>query len=498
MSDFLSTENSHMQKFQAPEMKIPTLFHTSKELLPNQETFDQLNNLAKDERLFHHIAAMSDVHPKKGRKNPTGTVVTSEKHLFPQINDTAPNCGMRFVRTDLDENSLPTEKIDELFKEFIKVIPTKKYLGTKLSLRDVLEVCKYGSRPLQEKFKTRTKNEIENTFEGGNLMTKENVDDEDIFNSIPKLFLHTGKYRTGILGAAGNHFLDLMKITEIRDNEIAQKFNLKVGQYIFLIHTGSGLIGQYASYMYTPKKKEHLSQQVMFQIGTTFFNEKSSDAYKKIKKMIKEYEDKDEFLGYEANSTEGRMYLTAHEAAGNFGFANRLVLNHHLDHALEKVLGRQIDLNLLYDMPHIMNRKENHFGKDVWTHRNGTVRANGPERMKGHPLFEQTGEPVFIPSSMSTPAYLGVGTNQNDSSFFSASHGTGRRAKTETESPKDKDELFKNMEKAQVKLYNAKSSGVIMQDSSYYKDVEEVISGMEDNNIINSVVKMQPVAVLMY
>lgn len=498
MNKDLSIKNPHLLEFRSDLMKVPVLLHISEKLLPDQLTFDQLENLAEDGRLFHHIAAMSDVHPKKGRKNPTGTVVASKKYLFPQINDTAPNCGMRFIRTDLDENSLPSEKIDALFKDLVSVIPTKKYLGTKISFRDVLDICKYGSSPLQEKFQTRTKNEIENTLEKGNLMTKENVTDQDIFNSIPKLFLHTGKYRTGILGAAGNHFLDLMKVTEIRDNEIAQKFNLKIGQYIFLLHTGSGLVGQYASYIYTPKQKEHLSQQIMLKLGTTFFNSKSKALYKDLQKKIKAYQEKDEFMGYEATSPEGQMYLTAHEAAGNFGFANRLVLNHHLDHALERVLGRQVELDLLYDMPHIMNRKENHFGQDVWIHRNGTVRANGPERMKGHPLFGETGEPVFIPSSMSTPAYLGVGTDQNESSFFSASHGTGRRAQVEDESPKDKDELFKNMEKAKVRLYNAASPGVVLQDSSYYKDVEEVISGMEDNRIINSVVKMQPVAVLMY
>ena len=54
------------------------------------------------------------------------------------------------------------------------------------------------------------------------------------------------------------------------------------------------------------------------------------------------------------------------------------------------------------------------------------------------------------------------------------------------------------MEKSQVKLFNAKSKGVINQDSAYYKDVEEVISGMQDNQIIKLAAKMQPVAVLMY
>ncbi|HCP08456.1 MAG TPA: hypothetical protein DIT25_01505, partial [Candidatus Moranbacteria bacterium] len=136
-------------------------------------------------------------------------------------------------------------------------------------------------------------------------------------------------------------------------------------------------------------------------------------------------------------------------------------------------------------------------GKDVWVHRNGTVRANGPARMI-HPLFSQTGEPVFIPSSMSTPAYICAGTDENDSTFFSASHGTGRRKDPQTDAVHDKDALMKKMESSNVKLFNAKSKGVVMQDRGYYKDVEEVINGMEENKIVKVVAKMEPVAVLMY
>jgi RNA-splicing ligase RtcB len=126
------------------------------------------------------------------------------------------------------------------------------------------------------------------------------------------------------------------------------------------------------------------------------------------------------------------------------------------------------------------------------------VRANGREKMKDHPIFGLTGEPIFIPSSMTTPAYIGAGTNGNESTFFSAPHGTGRRKESEPDIPKDKKELLKRVESMNVKLYNAASKGVILQDSAYYKDVEEVITGMTDNNTIKVVAKMEPVAVLMY
>jgi len=342
-----------------------------------------------------------------------------------------------------------------------------------------------------------TKNEIENTFEGGNFFS-EVPTEKDILNAIPKLFLRIGQYRLGILGAAGNHFLDLMKITEIQDSEIAKKFGLVEGQYIFLLHTGSGLLGQYASYLYTPKRKEHLSQKVILEIGKFLFKTDYRKELKELWKKIEAFKDRQEFFAYDDASVEGKLFITSHNAAANQGYANRSILTHQLDMSIEKALGKNPELDMLYDMPHVfVHREKNHFGKDVWAHRNGTVRANGPARMN-HPLFSQTGEPVFIPSSMSTPAYICAATDENSSTFFSASHGTGRRKNPETDIPEDKDGLFDKMKARQVKLFNAKSKGVVMQDSAYYKDVEEVITGMEENKIVKAVAKMQPVAVLMY
>jgi tRNA-splicing ligase RtcB (3'-phosphate/5'-hydroxy nucleic acid ligase) len=250
----LTSISSHKKQFQSPEMKVPVIFHASESLLPGEEVFGQLENLAKDERIFSHIAAMSDVHPKQGRKAPTGTVAASKNFLFPQINDTAPNCGMRFIRTDLDEQNFPPEKIDLVFQKLVKAVPTKKLSGNVIPFDLALEICKKGIFPLLEYLKSRSKNEIENCYWRGNFF-QEDVSSRDVFNTIPKLFIQVARRRLGILGAAGNHFLDLMKITEIKDQPVADKFALKLGQYIFLIHTGSGLLGQYSSYMYTPKKR---------------------------------------------------------------------------------------------------------------------------------------------------------------------------------------------------------------------------------------------------
>lgn len=497
MTNITSISN-HKKQFQTPEMKIPVIFHASENLLPDDETFEKLEKLAQDSRMFHHIAAMSDVHSKKGRKVPTGTVAASKNFLFPQINDTAPNCGMRFLKTDLNEQNTTPEKIDALFKELVKTVPTKKYFGEKIPSSLALEICKDGIAPVVEYLKTKTKNEVENTYKRGNIFGDEHLTSREIFDVIPKLFLKIGSKRLGILGAAGNHFLDLMKITEIKDSAIAQKFGIYPGQYIFLIHTGSGLLGQYVSYMFTPKIKEHRSQKFMLELGKLTFDSQLKKVYEHLYQKVKCHQNKEGFFGYDDQSLEGRMFWRAYRAAANFGFANRTIITHNIAKSMEKILGSGIGMDLLYDAPHISIEREKHFGEDVWLHRNGSVRANGPEEMKDHSIFGLTGEPIFIPSSMTTPAYIGVGTNENKSAFSSAPHGTGRRRESEADIPKDKKELLKKVESKNVKLYNAASKGVILQDSAYYKDVEEVISGMTENKIINVVAKMEPVAVLMY
>jgi tRNA-splicing ligase RtcB len=155
-------------------------------------------------------------------------------------------------------------------------------------------------------------------------------------------------------------------------------------------------------------------------------------------------------------------------------------------------------MDLIYDLPHISIAREEHFGKNIWIHRNNTSRAYGPSRMTKHPLYKETGEPVFIPSSMSTDAYICVGTDRNTESFFSAPHGTGKGKNTKEKSITNKDELFAKMQNKGVRLYNAKSSIVLNQDSARYKDIDKVIKSVEDNGVAHVIAKMQPVSVIVY
>lgn len=492
--------NNYKQELKTERMKAPVIFHVQDNLLPNESTLTQLESVASNDCVFHHIAAMADVHSKPGRKNATGTTVASEQYILPQVNDSDPGCGMRLVKTNLDDTNITLEELDKLFQTLTKTVPTKTYVGTYLPFRVIVDICRDGIAPLINYLGIKTKNEATHCLERGNFFDKEKSS-QDIFNIIPKLFLFFAQFRAGILGAAGNHFLDLMKVTDVIDEEIAQKFGLRKGQYLFMVHCGSGILGQYTMYMYTAKKREHKSTAILMNIGRFFWRTPYRKIINDITKKIRQsdFGKKEPLITFDGDGEDGKLYMAARNACSNFAHCNRAVITHNISETIKKVLGRDPELELLYDMPHILVSQEEHYGKNIWVHRNGTSRAYGPSRMQDHPLFRETGEPAFIPSSMSTEAYLCVGTDENISSFYSCNHGAGKASqKTENVIPQNKKELNEKLTGKGVKLYNGNSSKVIEQDSSHYKRAEDVIASVTENNIAKPVAKLQPISVIMY
>lgn len=481
-------------------MKVPVVFHVQEALMPNEATLTQLESVASNDACFHHIAAMADVHSKPGRKNATGTTICSEHSILPQVNDSDPACGMRLVRTNLNESNFSPEDIDRLFTALVPRVPTKALFGTFLPFRVIADICRAGIAPLIKHLGIETKFEAENSLDRGNFFGRE-MSKRDILNVIPSLFLFFAQFRSGILGAAGNHFLDLMKVTGIEDETKAKKLGVKNGNYLFMVHCGSGILGQYTMYMYTAKKREHLSTAIMMNIGRFFWNTPYRKTVNDIARKIRgsDFGKKEPLITFDGDGEDGKMYMAARNACSNFAHANRAVITHTVSRTIKQVLHRDPEMELLYDMPHILVSREEHFGKSVWVHRNGTSRSYGPSRMSDHPVFRETGEPAFMPTSMSTEAYLGVGTDENTSGFFSANHGAGKsKDKTDTVIPQTKAELDQKLATKGVRLYNGRSSKVIEQDAAHYKRAEDVIASVRENGIATPVARLQPVAVIMY
>jgi len=363
---------------------------------------------------------------------PTGVAVAADRFL-PQTMDTAPNCGMRMFSVNLKYSDISKEKIDDIFQKLVKVIPTQKPYGTPISYNTVVDICRFGTKGLLKNLKNKwpfLDQELKNTFQNGNEFAADEIPDKSLIEGvIPKLFLRMSQLRLGILGMAGNHFLDLMRVEKIEDPIKAKLLGIEEDQLIFFMHTGSGILGQYASYFYTPKEEEHLLTKILVNYARLTMPNRilTPEEVMKLRKDSLSYRHKDEFFSLDPNSNVGKAYSVAHRASGNFGYANRALLAAKVRTVVEKKIKQPLKWNLLYDMPHIGVRKERHFGKDMYVHRNGVSRAFGPNRMKNHPIYSKTGEICFFAGSMTTPSYLAAATDQNESTYFSASHGAGKK-----------------------------------------------------------------------
>lgn len=429
--------SEHKKELRTDTMQVPAILFDSDGTMPKIETLDMVEKMAGNSEIFHHVAVLSDAHPKPGIISPTGSVVSAETEIVPEFIDAAPNCGMRVVLTDLSDAEMTREKINGLFAELKNVIPAKRLVGTKISRATVLDIFQNGSKALKNIFDLRAAKEFENTYNGGNFFNKE-VAREEILRSVPESIIQIGKYRLGLLGATKSHFLRLMRVSSVMDEDTANALGVSAGQYVFFLHTGSSIVGRYAASLFTRRKIKSLSQRIILFV-----------------------------LRLTTSKIKCHNLEMVFRAVSNYGFANRTLITHRLDQALEKAFGRQINLTLLYDSPHVYFDRERHFDKDVIVYRNGANRAFGPQRMAEHSVFGKTGEPVLIAPFAEKFGYVGVGTDQNIETFFSANHEIGK-----------------------------------IKEISYAGDpekyAEEVIAGLEENKIARIVAKLETIETLTY
>ncbi|PJA87772.1 MAG: hypothetical protein CO140_02500, partial [Candidatus Moranbacteria bacterium CG_4_9_14_3_um_filter_40_7] len=173
-----------------------------------------------------------------------------------------------------------------------------------------------------------------------------------------------------LLGATNSHFIYLMRVSEILDENLASTLGIRNNQYLFFIHTGSSIVGRYTASLYTSRKIKSFSQKLILLFIKLFSPSIQINDKNKID--------------------------TAFRATGNYGFANRTLITCEIHKALEKIFARSVSTKLLYDAPHVYFDEETHFNQKVIIHRNGANRAYGPSKMTPHAIFSQTGEPVLI------------------------------------------------------------------------------------------------------
>ncbi len=278
--------------------------------------------------------------------------------------------------------------------------------------------------------------------------------------------------QVGTLGS-GNHYLEVQRIEELHDAEIARAFGLAAGGVVVSIHCGSRGLGH--------------------QIGTEFLTRMAAGAPRHGLSLPDR-----ELACAPLRSPLGQEYLGAMRAAMNAAMANRQVLTH----LTREVFGRFFPgetLPLLYDVSHNTCKEETHVvdgsPRRLFVHRKGATRAFGP----GHPElpeeFAHTGQPVIIGGSMGTSSWvLAGGPDSLRKSFGSACHGAGRSMSRNQASKRwDGRQVVRELEARGIFVRSPSLRGVAEEAPGAYKDVNEVVLAAERAGLARRVARLAPV-----
>jgi len=457
------------------KMQVPGRIFASDELFRDieQGAKQQLLNVAELPGIQKASLGMPDMH--WGYGFPIGGVAAFDLEkgvVSPGGVGYDINCGVRLVKTNLEEKDI-RPKLKELVDVLFNLIPAG--IGGKGKIRigesELKELLNNGAKWAVENGYGWEK-DLEFTEENGSMKTAN-------AEKVSKKAIQRGMPQTGTLGS-GNHFVEVQKVDEIFEPEIAKKFGLNKGQIVVMLHSGSRGCGHQIASEYI---------EVMLR------------AMKKYNITIPDKQ----LACAPISSPEGQDYLAAMSAGVNYAFANRQAMLHWVREGFSKVFGSDaeaLEMDLLYDIAHNVAKFEKHEidGKkiEVLIHRKGATRAMAPGREENPAEFMETGHPAIIPGSMGTASYVLVGTEKGlEESFASVCHGAGRvMSRHAAMRMKRGEQVKKELEAKGEVIKGASYSGLAEEMPEAYKDIDEVIRSVEISGIGKKVAKMVPLGVM--
>jgi tRNA-splicing ligase RtcB len=276
----------------------------------------------------------------------------------------------------------------------------------------------------------------------------------------------------GTLGS-GNHYLEVQRVAEIFDTEIAGAFGLVIDDLVVSIHCGSRGLGH--------------------QIGTDYLRE-----------MLLAAADfgialpDRELACAPIRSELGQRYLGAMRAGMNCALANRQIIT-HLTRAVFSELFPQAELSMLYDVSHNICKVETHVvdgvDRQLHVHRKGATRAFGPGNTDLDETLRRAGQPVLIGGSMGTGSYVLAGTAESEQrALSSACHGAGRamsrrQARKEYGGRQVVDELAQRG----IVVRSPSLRGIAEEAPLAYKDVNRVVDNADRAGLARKVARLAPV-----
>ncbi|MDO5558519.1 MAG: RtcB family protein [Oscillospiraceae bacterium] len=366
---------------------------------------EQTVNLSNLPFIHKWVSIMPDTHTGKGM--PIGGVIACDGVVIPNAVGVDIGCGMAFIQTDIRA-------------QLLRETPTGNGTLLQAVVSDILRNIPTGfghhKKPQQSAVLDRAKAEIDKYCADSELILQ--IDD--------------GYFQTGTLGG-GNHFIELQEDED--------------GFVCIMLHSGSrhfgNKIGQYFN-----KTARSLNEKWYSSVPASY-----------------------NLPFLPADSDEGKRYITWMQLAMDFAYENRACMLAKVRDILTRLTDKYTGITPYFsneiNCHHNYAALENHYGKDVWVHRKGAIRAG-------------EGELAIIPGAMGSYSYITEGLG-NPESFCSSSHGAGRRySRTGAMAAFSTESVISDLKENRVILGKHNKADVAEESRFAYKDIEAVIANETD------------------
>ncbi|MEK0359512.1 MAG: RtcB family protein [Nitrosopumilus sp.] len=457
-------------------MKVPVRIFADEPLLQkmlSDRTIMQAQNVSCIPGIVGQSIVLPDGH--EGYGFPVGGVAAmdaEEGMISPGGVGYDINCGVRLLRSNLTEQTVRS-KLKELVNDLFSSIPSG--VGSKGAVRlthsELDEVLVKGvSWAIDHGYGSSDDSDV--CEENGQI---KNADPNKVSDKAKK----RGAPQLGSLGS-GNHFLEVQKVTEIHDEEAANRMGIKEGTITILIHCGSRGFG----------------------------HQVCSDYLRVAEQAMRKYDIHlpDRELACVPNtSEEGESYRKAMFAASNFAWSNRQMITHWTRKSFERVFNQtesDLDMKLVYDVSHNIAKVEKHKvdgrERNVVVHRKGATRAFPANRDEIPSRYRDLGQPVLVPGSMGTASWILLGQpNSMNLSFGSTAHGAGRTmSRTKARRNYNEDDVKKSLNDKGIFVKALTRDGIVEETPQAYKDVDAVVNVSHNLGIATKVAKLVPIGVI--
>ncbi|GLZ08275.1 RNA-splicing ligase RtcB [Actinomadura sp. NBRC 104412] len=450
-------------------MRVPGVVFASRELLRSAgQALDQVANVATLPGVVGASYAMPDIHWGYGfaiggvaATDPREGGVVSPGGVGFDI-----SCGVRLLAADLDFSGLEPV-LERVMDGLDPAIPRGMGRGAVRRLsgsEELTGILTGGSRYVVERGHGDERDLLRCEDSGA-------VADADP-GQVGRRALERGGRQVGSLGS-GNHFLELQRVAEVYDPEVAEAFGLSLDQICVMIHCGSRGLGHQICTDHVRAMERRMPAH-----GIQVPDRQLACA--------------------PVESDEGRAYLGAMAAAANYGRANRQYLAQAVREVFKRIAGARLDL--VYDVSHNLAKLEEHpvdgERRLLCVHRKGATRALPP----GHPDLPAdlgaVGQPVLIPGRMGTSSYVLVGV-PGAPAFASTCHGAGRvQSRHKAARGVSGKRLRATMEADGIAVRPSSWRGLAEEGPAAYKDVSAVVEASEGAGLCRKVARLAPVGVV--